>query len=161
MLSQPSLNCLLSFRRFLLLTLLTIFLYIQCTKTTCLLKIRHILLITPICFLSNIQNKTNINQSHQIIHELHKKQEIVIITFFIKKKSLTASICSRARAASFCCFSLAMLSFRIESSFLATLSLWRWPSSWFRILVGLFDINILQKSHHLLPWLTQYCKFNH
>jgi hypothetical protein len=25
----------------------------------------------------------------------------------------------------------------------------------------LFDINILQKSHHLLPWLTQYCKFNH
>lgn len=86
MLSQPSLNCLLSFRRFLLLTLLTIFLYIQCTKTTCLLKIRHILLITPICFLSNIQNKTNINQSHQIIHELHKKQEIVIITFFIKKK---------------------------------------------------------------------------
>jgi len=86
MLSQPSLNCLLSFRRFLLLTLLTIFLYIQCTKTTCLLKIRHILLITPICFLSNIQNKTNINQSHQIIHELHKKQEIVIITFFIYKK---------------------------------------------------------------------------
>lgn len=71
---------------------------------------------------------------------------------------LTVSICSRARAASFCSLSLAAFSCLIVASLLATLSLWRWPSSWFLMLAGLFDIKILQKSHHLLPWLTQYCK---
>lgn len=70
---------------------------------------------------------------------------------------LTASICSRARAASFNSLSFVAFSCRIVLSLLPTLSLWRVPSSWFLMLVGLFDMKILQKSHHLFPWLTQNC----
>jgi len=71
--------------------------------------------------------------------------------------ALTASICSRARAASFNSLSFVAFSCRIVLSLLPTLSLWRVPSSWFLMLVGLFDMKILQKSHHLFPWLTQNC----
>ena len=93
---------------------------------------------------------------YQSVYHRWILDKIITELLFFWIWGLTASICWRARAACCCSLSFASLSFCIVDNLLVTLSLWRLPSSCVLMLKGLLAIKILQKSHHLFPWLTQY-----